>query len=342
MVSILDEKAPPSPRSRIDHALVGLIKDPRDLPFARLIFSALLVLVPFATVVFVLDPLPWWLGAAYLAVLFPVFIDRYTLMLHNTSHRRLFGKGHEGLNILVPLVLGPFMGQTPYTYFAHHIGMHHPENNLPDDLSSTMRFRRDSLRGFLVYYGTFMGLGIVQLVAYHRRRGHSRMARMALFGELGWYLAIALLLWLRPWPTLVVFVIPFLLIRFMMMAGNWAQHAFIDAADPANPYRNSITSINTRYNRRCFNDGYHIGHHVKANRHWSEMPSDFEAQLATYRDQGAVVFQGLDYFQIWALLMAKRYKSLARHFVDLSERPRTEAEVIDFLRERTRPIPASR
>ena len=35
--------------------------------------------------------------------------------------------------------------------------------------------------------------------------------------------------------------------------------AFIDQSRPESSYVNSITCINTYYNRTCFNDGYHIG-----------------------------------------------------------------------------------
>lgn len=340
MIAILDGQPARAPNA-LDQRLSRLIKDPRDLPFVYVSWSALLVLIPFSLAVYLVNPLPWWLAVGYLATLFAVFFDRYTLMLHCTSHRRLYARGLGGLNHIVPLVLAPFMGQTPYTYYAHHIGMHHPENNLPADLSSTMRYRRDSIRGFLHYLGMFFGTGIVQLFTYHHRRHHSRMARMAVIGELAWFAGAIALGFVDFTATLVVFVIPFVACRFLMMAGNWAQHAFIDPADPANPYRNSITTVNTRYNRRCFNDGYHIGHHVKANRHWSEMPADFQKNIDTYRREGAVVFEGIDYFQIWGLLMAKRYTSLARRFVDLNETRRSEAEIVAFLRARTQPIRAS-
>ncbi len=320
--------------TRLGRRFAGMVRDTRDLPFVTLIFSALAVLVPL-TVAMYLWPSPW-LAVAYLAVLFVGFFDRYTLMLHCTSHRRLFVRRLDALNQLVPIVLAPFMGQTPYTYFAHHMGMHHPENNLPSDLSSTMAYRRDSLRGFLRYFATFFFAGIFQLTRYHYVRRHWKMFRMALLGEAGWYLFVVALGFVSLPATLVVFVVPFVLCRFLMMAGNWTQHAFVDLADPGNPYRNSLTTINSRYNRRCFNDGYHIGHHVKANRHWTEMPDDFLANLATYRDQGAVVIDGLDYFQIWALLMLKRYKTLAAHYVELGPTRRSEAEIIALLRERTR------
>ena len=60
--------------------------------------------------------------------------------------------------------------------------------------------------------------------------------------------------------VLVVFVVPFVRSRFLMMAGSLGPHAFVDRAAPENCYRNSISCINTGYNARCFNDGYHIGH----------------------------------------------------------------------------------
>lgn len=321
---------------RLDPILKGFPKDPRDMPFVALTFTALLVLVPFATFLFLSPGFSPWFAVAYLVVLFAGFIDKYTLMLHCTSHRRLFVKRFDWMNQLIPAVVGPFMGQTPYTYFAHHIGMHHHENNLADDLSSTLRFRRDSLRGFLRYFARFFFVGIFELTRYQARRGRWKLFRMALLGEIGWVIGVVALAYVNLWATLVVFVIPFVMIRFLMMAGNWAQHAFVAEDAPESPYKNSLTCINSRYNRRAYNDGYHAGHHVKANRHWTEMPDDFRANLATYRDHDAIVFEGLDYFQIWALLMAKRYQTLARHFVDLRDHKRSESEVIALLRDRTR------
>ena len=105
--------------------------------------------------------------------------------------------------------------------------------------------------------------------------------------------------------TLVVFVVPFVVTRFAMMAGNWGQHAFIDAASPENCYRNSITCINSGYNRRCFNDGYHIGHHIKQTRHWTEMPEDFLDNVAKYDAERAIVFDRLDFFGVWVLPHAR-------------------------------------
>jgi hypothetical protein len=120
-----------------------------------------------------------------------------------------------------------------------------------------------------------------------------------------------------------------------MMLGNWGQHAFIDPSRPGDSFVNSITCIETPYNARCFNDGYHIGHHVKQNRHWTEMPGDFQANRERYAREGCVVFQGLDFFMISVLLFLGRYDVLARRFVRLPGDARTDAEVMTFLRTRT-------
>jgi hypothetical protein len=335
----------PRPLGRFDRIALRVIKDERDLPFARLIAWMTITLLPGALVLYTPGVLSPWdalspaFAIAYWAVLFLAFVDRYILMLHNTSHRPCFHRGFRWVNRWLVWGLGPFCGETPETYFAHHMGMHHAEGNLPGDLSSTMRFRRDSMVDFLRYFLRFFFGGMIELGLYHARRGHWLMLRRMLIGEWSYLVAVVLLAtYVNLEATLVVFVTPLLLTRFLMMAGNWSQHAFIDPAAPENDYKSSIVCINTRYNQRCFNDGYHIGHHVKPNRHWTEMPGDFFANRERYAAEGAVVFEGIDYFQVWVLLMLKRYDVLARRFVDLGEQPRAHAEIVAYLRARTRPI----
>jgi hypothetical protein len=135
--------------------------------------------------------------------------------------------------------------------------------------------------------------------------------------------------------TIVVFMGPFVVVRFAMMAGNWAQHAFIDQASPENNYRNSITCINAVYNRRCFNDGYHISHHLKATRHWTEHPKEFTDNLSKYVAERALVFEGIDFFGVWFCLMLKRYDWLAKRVVQLGDEPVSTEEAIATMRTRT-------
>jgi len=326
-------------RRRPDAA--GFINDPRDLPLVRVILSASLI-IPAALYLYLPGRLDWWLALAYWFVWAFVFLDRVTLMLHCTSHRTLFSRRVRWMNSYVPWILGPFYGQTPNTYFSHHVAMHHVEDNLPGDLSSTMPYRRDSFLHWMRYFGRFLVLTVVLLPVYFYRKGRSGLAWRSVAGELAFWTVVAGLALLNFEATLVVFVVPVLVVRVLMMAGNWAQHAFIEPGDPANDYRNSVTCINCRYNARCFNDGYHIVHHLRPQQHWTELPAEFETRREVYGKHDAVVFEGIDFFTVWLYLMLRRWSALARAFVRLPGAPaRSDDQVVTFLKERLRPIAAA-
>lgn len=314
------------------------INDPRDMPFIWLCLQMTFILIPVAVILYVPGVFRWWMMPLYWMLLFGAFFDRYILMLHNTSHRRLFKREYKIWNNYIPWILGPFCGETPETYYAHHILMHHAEENLKDDLSTTMPYQRDSFIDFMKYFLDFMFLSMFKLTQYHLKKNRGHVARMLVLGELSFVLLCVGLSFVNAWATLTVFVVPFLLCRFLMMAGNWGQHAFIDPNDPGNPYRSATTFINARYNRRCFNDGYHIGHHVMGNRHWLEMPDDFLNDNAKYQEHDAMVFDGLDNFTLWFCLMTRQYKTLAKRFVDLSPNKRSEAEIIALMKSRAVPV----
>lgn len=314
------------------------VGDERDLRFIRLMAGSGVFFACGAALLYWPGQFRWWLGAVYLAANLIVVAPPCILMSHNVIHRPLFRPEVRWMDKLLPYVWGPFFGHTPESYAAHHVGMHHVEGNLPSDASSTMRFQRDSLRDFGKYVGRFLVIGLWDVSRYFWKARRSRVLWKFLAGELVYYAAIAALFFVNWRATLVVFLAPYVIVRAAMMAGNWGQHAFIDPADPGNSYRNSITCINSIYNQRCFNDGYHIGHHVKMSRHWTEMPEDFERNVETYAKEGAIVFRGVDFFLVWALLMAKRYDVLARRYVDLTGTAPGEAEVIALLKSRTRRI----
>jgi fatty acid desaturase len=331
----------PATQSPLDNWLLRYLQDPRDLPFAYLMLKIAVTMLPLAAALFV--PAlhgPWWWATFGLFFFFSNarYKGPFGLMLHCTSHRVLFKKKYGWLNHTIPWVLGPLFGQTPESYFVHHMGMHHPENNMPDDESSTMHYQRDSVRGFLRYLGDFLALGVVNLASYFTRRNKATMRFRLLRGEAA-YLGLVLVLSFVNLPaTLAVFVVPFVLSRVIMMLGNWAQHAFIDANTPDNCYTNSVTCINTNYNHKCWNDGYHISHHLKPALHWTDHPAHFRQHLGEYAAQQAVVFDGIHFLHIFFYLMAKRYDLLARHFVLLDGAPRDEASVVTFLRSRTQRI----
>ena len=207
---------------------------------------------------------------------------------------------------------------------------------LVEDLSSTVAYQRDKFSHFLHYWLRFYIVGTLHLAHYFLARRRWKPLRQYLLGELAWLGGVAALWQINPGATFTLFVAPFLLIRFLMMTGNWSQHAFVDVDDPLNPYRSATNLINARYNHNCFNDGYHIIHHLKPGLHWSDMPAEFERTVAQHADQGALVFSEIANNQVvFMALMRGDYDKLAPHLVDLGP-PRSHAEKVALLRDRAR------
>jgi hypothetical protein len=124
------------------------------------------------------------------------------------------------------------------------------------------------------------------------------------------------------------------------MVGNWGQHAFLNPSRRNDGLSNSITCINSGYNRRAFNDGYHIGHHLKASRHWTEMPKDLLDQRAAYVEAGAIVFEGIDFFLVSILLWTKQWRFLASRYVNLDGQPKSTEQIVALLKSRVHPLHA--
>jgi fatty acid desaturase len=325
----------------LDKFFLKFIRDGRDLPFIYLIVEISCTLVPIAVLLYlpVISGWLWWvLAAGYFMLNNFYFKGPFGLMLHCTSHRKLFSKPYNPANHFLPWILGPFFGQTPETYFSHHIGMHHPENNLPEDESCTMPYQRDSFRSFLRYFSSFLFTGIFHLLAYFLRKNRKKLLISTITGEVAFFILCIALSFIHWQATLVVFVLPFLISRFISMLGNWTQHAFIDASDPGNPYKNSITCINVKYNKKCWNDGYHISHHIKPSMHWTEHPVYFLSTRNEYARNKAIVFDGVDYLGIFYNLMLKRYDVLAGNVVNIDNTYLSQEQVIRLLKERTRRI----
>lgn len=341
---ITDPVFQPSPHNATDRFFLKFIRDERDLPFAYLTLQISLTLIPLAVMLYLpfVTGWAWWITAiAYQYLNNFAFKGPFGLMLHCTSHRTLFKKDYNFMNHYLPWVIAPLFGHSPETYYTHHIGMHHAENNLEDDESSTMPYQRDSLKGFLHYFVVFLFAGIYHLCAYFFRKKRKRLLYRSVRGELLFILFCIGMSFIN-WPaTLVVFIIPFFLYRLIAMMGNWAQHSFVCANDPGDPFKNSITCINTDYNHKCWNDGYHISHHQKQNLHWTEHPVYFRKTLDQYIKNNAIVFDGIHFLHVFIWLMGKRYDLLARHFVNIGDRFGSDEEVIAFLKSRVEKIPSS-
>lgn len=324
----------PERYSWFERQALRVVKDERDLLFVKVIVAVSVTLLPSAVL---MVALPTWLtlllGPLHLAAVFGAFGGRFMLLLHALCHRQAFRRGWQWVWVWFCWVLCPLFGCTPTAFYVHHIGMHHPENNMEDDLSSTLPYQRDRFLHFLHYWARFFWFGYFHIPRYFRLRGRTKLYRSLLLGEVAWALGTAALLYLDWAAGLVVLLVPFCMIRWFMMCGNFAQHSFVDVDDAENPYRNSTCLTNTIYNHKAYNDGYHIVHHLKPNLHWLEMAEWYEKNVAEFARHDAIVFDGIrNNQQVWWLLMTGQYEVLARHMVDF--KGRTLEERVAFLKGR--------
>jgi hypothetical protein len=127
-LTLTDPRIAPAPRLPLVKRIFGpMLNEERDLVFVDLALRQSLVLMSLAALMF--WRFSWGIAAGYLGLVFFYWLGPYVLMLHNTSHRRLFNRRYELFNYYIPVVLSPFFGGSPLSYFAHHVGMHHAENN---------------------------------------------------------------------------------------------------------------------------------------------------------------------------------------------------------------------
>jgi len=332
--------SPPASENFLSRFFKSLIRDQRDLPFVYLTIKISSILFPLVVLLYLpfLGGWIWWSVAILYLFLNNFYKSPFGLMAHCAAHRALYKKKFRLLNFYLPWVLAPFFGQSPETYFGHHVVMHHPENNLPQDKSSTMFYQRDSILDFSRYWLNFFFLGLIQLSAYFISKKKYPYFFRVVAGELIFFSACVALCFLNWQATLVAFIIPFIASRVIMMVGNWVQHSFVSAEEPGNEYMNSITCINIKFNHNCWNDGYHANHHVRPGMHWTEHPEYFRSTLDKFEKNKAVVFDGIDYGNVFVWLMMKRYDLLANHFVNIGNRFTSDDEVIALLKQRTKKI----
>lgn len=332
---------PKSKNNLYDRFWLRLMNDKRDLPFIYLLTVIHVIVVSVAIILFtpLLEGWIWWAVAIpYFYISQFYFKGRFGLMLHCICHRKCFKKPYQWLHTYITWLICPFFGHAPEGYFSHHLGMHHIENNMPDDTSSTMPYQRDSVKGFLAYFFKFITVGVKDtiLYLYHRKR-----KKLYVRFTLGEYLFLAfciVMCFVNLKATLVIFVIPLLFARLVMMLGNWTQHAFIDHANPDNLYTNSINCINTKYNQVCFNDGYHIIHHLRPGMHYTDMPGEFLKRKDEFAANKAIVFDGIHYLHVFMYLLTKRYDKLADNLVNINNMFTSREQAIMLMKERTKKI----
>jgi fatty acid desaturase len=318
---------------------MSLIQDKRDIPFVRFLLLIHLTVLPVTILLFtpVLNGVYWWLVAIPYFLYTQFYLKgRFGLMFHCMCHRKTFKpKLQPYLHNYITWIICPLFGHAPEGYYSHHVGMHHLENNMEEDTSSTLKYQRDSLWGFLAYFMDFMINGVVDTLKYLKRKNRRKMYLRFMAGEFIYLLFCIIIAFVNLKFALFILIIPVIFSRLVSMLGNWTQHSFVDHEDPDNAFKNSINCINTKYNTTCWNDGYHIIHHLRPGMHYTDMPEEFLNRTDELAANRSLVFDGVHYLHIFFWLMTRQYDKLADNVVNLHNTFRSREEVISLMKERT-------
>ena len=272
--------------------------------------------------------------------------QRFILAMHYAAHRPLFNERRHGrlgkvLNLLPQTLLSNFYGMPAGSYYLHHIVMHHSANYcFPYDISSTMPYQRDSPLHFVAYVMNFVLHTLCYLPFYAISKRRWNLA--------GYYFMVVSL-YLTSFPMIYAYNplffnmslgIPFILGPFALMLGNYSQHIFVDPDDSDSNYCLACNHINAPFNMATFNDGYHITHHISEHLHWRDMPKHFIKNIEQYEAGGAIIFKGIPFEEITFAAFAgeKGLRRLAKQVVQITEKHKTEDELVALFRRRLQPI----
>ena len=326
----------------IDNILKG--KEEKNIFIVYVMVNVILTTVPLAISLYILegkipDIVTSLLGISY--VFFNLFIHArsFILALHYSTHTPIFNRKWKVLKHINGTVLCNFFGMPLWTYYAHHIAMHHCEDNvLPHDVSSTMPYQRDSKLEHLKYMLRYVFLIWFELPYHLALQKRYKVAIRCAVGSLTFFTSVYFLYGVRPIATLFVFILPTIILSFALMEGNWKQHIFVDPDEPENVYRSAYACINTPTNSLNFNDGYHIEHHENPAMPWHRLPNYFQRQLAHYAEQDGFVFTDIGSGQVGRLVLNGQLEELAEHYVNVGQKVRTKEELVAEFRRRLQPI----
>ena len=309
------------------------VRKPSDIVYVSHLLVLSLIGLPSFVLLFVRFS---WLHAVLHWMFVVYFVGPYSIITHHHIHGPgILSASCSWIDTLFPYILGPMMGQTWNSFYYHH-KHHHIEDNGPDDLSSTIRYQRDSALDLSIYLARFVFLIWFELPLYYIRMGRSILG-IKYFAWEGASYALIFCMTRYHWRAgLMALVIPLLQWRIAVMTNNWAQHTLVDENDPTSSFRSSITLVDVVANRHGLNDGYHTSHHLSPLRHWRDHPFAFIKSKAKYADNAALTFQKIDFIVLAITLCRKDYGHLADCLVPMGDQAKlTREEVIEMLKRKT-------
>jgi fatty acid desaturase len=282
------------------------------------------------------------LGMCYTVAHLKTYGRSFILALHYITHCSIFNSTFRVCDHVWKSGLCCLFGIPPGLYYPHHVGMHHAMDNVaPNDMSSTMPYRRGSRWDHFRYMVRFVVGGSFELPYRLCQMGKYDLAVQCVTGCTLFWTGTSILGRSYPVATLCVFWLPWLIVSFSLMQGNFKEHIFVDPNDEHNNYRSAFTCINAPSNALTFNNGYHIEHHEEPGLPWYRLPDLFLKNLPMHAAQDSFIFCGIGAPEVGSLVLHGKFHELARRYVNVGQPVRTEEELVAEFRRRLVPVAAA-
>eukprot|EP00050_Salpingoeca_kvevrii_P006064 m.287215 g.287215 ORF g.287215 m.287215 type:complete len:443 (-) comp11730_c0_seq1:335-1663(-) len=248
------------------------------------------------------------------------FFAHLHVLVHKEGHDHL-GMWKGPLKVLnwwwVQWIPGSIYGQVPNSYGVSHNKIHHRWHNDVDDVHTNLDLDRTDFYSFLVYVPRFTlyWMGVTPVLMFCKR-GEYTLALKQFYGMAFFYGLVALA-WSWDWSfSLFYLLFPNCEANLFLAGISYMWHAWVDPDDPTNQYINSVTILDGRDN--IWNEDYHVVHHHSPITHWTEMPAHFESHKHLYQKYQATIFRDTEEGEMLYWMFAKKWDTMAEHFVDLS------------------------
>jgi len=233
--------------------------------------------VAFVTLKFLAHLAVWVFAGPLVAAvcMVPLTILSMFVAAINHHHQHLNTFRSPIVNRFYDIMLSLQTGVGPYSWVLHHnLGHHvnylhqHPHPN-PDESAWT---RRDGTQMTRVEYTIDMLLRH-QSDIYQVGLRYPRYMRAWLGMKLPLYAVLALMLWINPLNTFIVFLIP----GFIALTHTiWATYEHHSGCETHDHLVGSVNRDNRLYNFLTCNLGLHTAHHKRPGVHWSLLPQVHE------------------------------------------------------------------
>ena len=221
-----------------------------------------------------------------------------------------------------------------------HVHNHHRENGNYFDAFGSAQYNHANLWHFVRYMtrDVFHQIFLTTPAAYFLKRQRGDLALVQLKANL-LYFAVVVPVFFYSWQIGVLYVlVPWLATVFMLGLVNWTQHPFYGGRDDSLNYMtNTLTVLETPVN--FLYEGYHLAHHHRSGRHWTENPQLFEDMRAKMKAADSIVLRDVGVTEVFLLLTVFRaFGFLARKYEPWE--PMSHAEKKEHLRNRSNAAPA--